>query len=218
MTIKTHCSDRHERARLVVLEGMPGAGKTVIATALEREGRTVLGEYVTPLGDTLPHGQHPPVDDDDAHQRNWTIKAARARASLAAGNPVACDRDWLSALAYAYSLAPSDGGHLLRQRLAWAERGLGEGRLLLGDIYAVLNVDADTSLHRRTGRLRAGHPWTTMQAVTHLVTFYADPPAALRPLAPQVAEHLRTATWRYLSGRHDLDGNTRVIRDLLDDR
>ena len=72
MTRQQHCSDPVAvHARLIVLEGMPGAGKTTAAAALQRHGWQVIGEYTGADGTTVALTRHPGVEDDDAHQAIW---------------------------------------------------------------------------------------------------------------------------------------------------
>ncbi|MGH7383354.1 MAG: hypothetical protein ACREKR_14210, partial [Candidatus Methylomirabilales bacterium] len=47
---------------------------------------------------------HPTVDDDAGHQHNWLRKHHQVQIARRNG-PVFCDRDWLSALAYAYTIS-----------------------------------------------------------------------------------------------------------------
>ncbi|HEY3684763.1 MAG TPA: hypothetical protein VGL93_17135 [Streptosporangiaceae bacterium] len=201
-----------------MLEGMPGSGKTVITRLMECEGRTVLGEYVTPPGSTVPDVHHPDVADDAAHQRNWNLKADQARRALTANRPVACDRDWLTALAYAFTIAPLDGGQLFERRLAWARHGLDDGSLVTGHAYVLFDLDVATSLRRRAGRLRPAHPWSRPDGLERLAAFYSDPLAALRPYVPTVAARLGAADVRRVSGAGLLASNARIVRDLMDDR
>jgi predicted ATPase len=189
--------------RLIVLEGMPGAGKTTAALALAERGLPVLGEYIDDTQTTLAISQHPPVTDDDAHQRNWLRKAAQATACLARGGSVYADRDWLSSLSYAYSIAPADGGALVTQRCIWAARHLADGRLLLPGTYVIFSLDPATSLHRRRARLRSGHPWASPTTLQQLCDFYTNPGKALHRVHPGVAEALHQPTWIELSGHSD---------------
>jgi thymidylate kinase len=185
---------------LIVLEGMPGAGKTTAARGLADRGLPVLGEYTDGTQATIAISQHPPVTDDDAHQGNWLRKAAQATARLAGGGTVYADRDWLSSLSYAYSTAPADGGALLAQRTAWAARHLHDGTLLLPGTYVIFSLDPATSLHRRTGRLRPGHPWNNPTTLQRLARFYTNPTQALHPVHPGIAEALHQPSWVRLSG------------------
>ncbi|MGH3122351.1 MAG: AAA family ATPase [Trebonia sp.] len=173
--------------RLIVLEGMPGAGKTTAATALAGRGHSVVGEYTSDTEATLAIGDHPDVSDDDAHQANWLRKAAQCAARLASRPVVYADRDWLSSLSYACAAGDAE---LLASRARWAARHLDAGTLLLPDAYAVFDLDAAASLSRRAGRLRPGHPWNQPAALSRLRDFYRDPARALRPVCPALAAAL----------------------------
>ena len=117
MIRQQHCSDPVAvHAQLIVLEGMPGAGKTTAAASLQRHGWHVIGEYTGADGTTVALSEHPGVEDDDAHQANWLRKAAQCATALGTGVLYA-DRDWISSLAYAHSTSAADGGALL---LTWA--------------------------------------------------------------------------------------------------
>jgi predicted ATPase len=179
------------RGGLIVLEGMPGAGKTTAACALAGRGLPVLGEYTDNADATIAIAMHPPVDDDDAHQQNWLRKTAQCAVRLAHGGTVYADRDWLSSLSYAYSIAAADGGALLRHRAAWAASRLRDGSLFLPGIYVIFDLDPATSLDRRASRLRPGHPWNHPGLLRRLRAFYACPSRALDPVHSGLAEALR---------------------------
>lgn len=195
MTASPPCSDTAPlavpRDGLIVLEGMPGAGKTTAACSLAERGLPVLGEY-TDNGDvTIAIALHPPVEDDDAHQQNWLRKTAQCIARLAHGGTVYADRDWLSSLSYAYSTAATDGGALLRHRAAWAASRLRDGSLLLPGLYVIFDLAPATSLGRRADRLRPGHPWNHPGPLRRLRDFYTCPSWALDPVDPSLAQALR---------------------------
>jgi hypothetical protein len=85
------------------------------------------------------------------------------------------DRDWLSSLAYGYSVAEHDGGQLLADRCAWAWRCLAAGQLALPGTYVVFDVAAATSLRRRAARLQHDHPWSHTGPLHRLRYFYTWP-------------------------------------------
>lgn len=207
MTASLPCSDTVPLAvpqdGLIVLEGMPGAGKTTAAGTLAERGLPVLGEYTDNADATIAISAHPPVDDDDAHQQNWLRKTAQCTARLARGGTVYADRDWLSSLSYAYSTAAADGGTLLRHRTAWAARRLRDGSLLLPGIYVVFDLDPATSLDRRASRLRPGHPWNHPGSLRRLRDFYTCPSQALDPIHPALAQALRQPRRADISGLSD---------------
>jgi hypothetical protein len=178
---KPPCSDTAtDRNPVLVLEGMPGAGKTTAATALAAENRTVIGEYTTTTGDVIPIEAHPAVDDDASHQHNWLLKHHQVQEARCRG-PVFVDRDWLSALAYAYSVTDDDHGALLAARTAWVSDCLDRGDLTLGSTYVLFQLDLTVSLRRRAHRLTQGHPWSSLPGLVRLAAFYADPATAVHP-------------------------------------
>jgi predicted ATPase len=206
MTASQPYSDGRIRAsqdRLIVPEGMPGAGKTTTANALAALGLPVLGEYTDATNETIAVSQHPDVDNDDAHRQNWLRKAAQCSARLAVGDVVYADRDWLSSLSYAYSAAGEDNGVLLRQRATWVARLLNEGSLFLPGTYVIFDLDPAASLTRRAGRLRPGHPWNQPGNLRTLRSFYADPSHALDPVHPELARALRQPSRIGVSGYTD---------------
>ncbi len=161
----------------IVVEGMPGAGKTTVLAALALAGHTVLGEYTTEAGTVLR--QHPPHDEDVAHLANWLRK--NSQLSLYAGS-VWVDRDWLTALAWSASTSG------LAERSTWVHDNLVEGRLALPQRWIILDVPPDVSLQRRAPRLQAEHPWSQAAILERLRRFYLDPVATLGHAHPRLAE------------------------------
>jgi predicted ATPase len=218
MTGSPPCSDTMPppipRDGLIVLEGMPGAGKTTAARALAARGLPVFGEYTDNANATIAISAHPPVDDDAAHQQNWLRKTAQCTARLARSGTVYADRDWLSSLSYAYSTAAADGGALLRQRAAWAAGLLYDGSLLLPEIYVVFDLDPATSLARRASRLRAGHPWNDPSSLQRLRDFYTCPSRALDPVDPGLAQALRQPRRADICGLSDPHQILRRLAEL----
>jgi len=206
-TASKPCSDAlpmsTQATRLIVLEGMPGAGKTTAADALAALGHVTVGEYTDDASSTLAISAHPDVGDDDAHQRNWLRKAAQCSALLDCHPAVFADRDWLSSLSYAFSTATADGGALLCQRAAWAAKHLDDGTLLLPGTYAIFDLAPSASLTRRAGWLRPGHPWNQPETLDRLRDFYRDPSAALQPASAELAAALNTPARISVSGHDD---------------
>lgn len=197
---------------VLVLEGMPGAGKTTAATALAAQNWTVIGEYTTVTGSVVPIHAHPAVDDDAGHQRNWLRKHHQIHTARRNG-PVFCDRDWLSALAYAYSVADTDHGELVSSRAHWVSDCLDDGDLTLGSTYIVFQLDPTISLQRRANRLTPRHPWSGLPGLIRLAAFYTDPAGAVAPAHPELAARLRSASWHSLHS-HSLDHAVGYLRDL----
>jgi hypothetical protein len=210
---RPHCSDTSTGLHpVVVLEGMPGAGKTTAATVLAGQSWTVIGEYTTATGEVVPIQAHPAVDDDAGHQHNWLRKHHQVHAARHHG-PVICDRDWFSALAYAYSVADTDHGELLRSRAHRASDCLDHGDLTLASTYIVFQLDPTISLQRRANRLTPRHPWSGLPGLIRLAAFYADPADAVAPTHPDLAAQLRDASWHPLRACSP-DHTVRYLCDL----
>ncbi|MGH3692555.1 MAG: AAA family ATPase [Pseudonocardiaceae bacterium] len=205
------CSDTAGRYPVLVLEGMPGAGKTTAATALATENHTVIGEYTAPAGNVIPINAHPAVDDDAGHQTNWLRKHHQIQVARRHG-PVFCDRDWLSALAYAYS---SHDGELLTSRARWVSDHLDRGNLALASTYVVFQLDPAVSLRRRADRLTPHHPWSSRPGLVRLAAFYTDPATTLASEHPDLAARLRAASWHLLRD-YTVERTVRFLRDLAD--
>ncbi|MFG2006189.1 AAA family ATPase [Spirillospora sp. NPDC048911] len=214
------------RARLLTLEGMPGAGKTTLSSMLTGQGHRVIGEYTAQaptsagcadqavLPRTLRRNEHPAVDDDRAHQANWIRKAVQATEALRAGGPVFVDRDWLSSLAYAYSIADTDQGRLLRQRVTWAQENLADQKLLVADGYMVFDLDVSLSLSRRAATLRPEHPWSRPRVLYRLRSFYRRPITILQRLSPELAVQLGQTRWSFLRGTTSLNHALTLVHAL----
>jgi hypothetical protein len=200
--------------RLIVLEGMPGAGKTTLARALTLERATVLGEYTTPTGATVPLSDHPGPADSPAHNANWIRKARQATAARRCTAVVYLDRDWLSALAYAYSVAGTDDGQLLRRRCEWAHARIASGELLLPDTYVIFQLTAAASLRRRVGSLQTGHPWSHPAPLQRLAYFYTWPAQVIWEVHPGLAAILLEPAWHRISGTGGVQARLRLLHQL----
>lgn len=202
--LRTHdcrAGSSEHRATVLALEGMPGAGKSTLAATLGRHGHLVVPEYAAVDGSAIRLDDHPAVDQDDAHQRNWLRKhqLAEVLASTNCAGTARCragavwvDRDWLTALAYAYSL---NDQALLTARAKWATRHLAAGRLAVASAYLVLRLDPAESLRRRAERLDQAHPWSQPGPLNRLAEFYTDPAGAMGTHARDLGALLADTAW-----------------------
>ncbi|UGQ10957.1 AAA family ATPase [Yinghuangia sp. ASG 101] len=155
-------------AHSIVLEGMPGAGKTTALQALGRRGHHTIGEYVTVDGTPLDHAAHPDHEPDAPHLVNWTLKATLYREPTF-GGPVFIDRDWITALAWGHCFGR------LPERIRWADTRLRNRTLQLPSRYVVFDLPPHESLHRRGNAVVPSHPWADPEVLARLREFYRDP-------------------------------------------
>ncbi|MGH4001030.1 MAG: hypothetical protein ACRDTJ_26615, partial [Pseudonocardiaceae bacterium] len=110
------------------------------------------------------------------------------------------DRDWITSLAYAYSLTEETGAgpKLMASRCWWALDHLTTGGLAVAEAYLMLMIDPVQSLRRRRGRLERTHPWSNPAPLQRLAKFYRDPAAVIERLSPDLAAAAAGATWIHL--------------------
>lgn len=202
-------------SRVLVLEGMPGAGKTTLATHLTRHGQLAVPEYAKSDGAVIEQAEHPDVDHDDAHQSNWLRKHHLAATAGKEGT-VWMDRDWTTSLAYAYSLtgATGSGRDLMVDRCRWALDHLTTGGLAVATAYLVLMIDPVQSLQRRHGRLDRTHPWSRPGPLQRLAEFYRDPITVIARFNPALATMAAAADWVHLENptrQQAIDAATSLI-------
>ncbi len=186
----------------MVLEGMPGAGKTSVAAMMAALGHRVIPEYV------VNHGAPPAIGDDKGHQGNWERKEQLCSASPL---PLIVDRNFLSSLAYAYSIrASSQGADLERKRVQWCRQGLVSGRFDHPRAYCVFDCPAPVSLRRRGIVAPGEHPWTQPSPLHELRRFYAHLADTLNALDPALSLPVDTAVI-HLDGEDPLDANLRLV-------
>lgn len=171
-TILANCFVPHGGlGRLIVLEGVPGAGKTSASRYLEKRFGMVA---VSQLDHTVRRKNTP---QEDAHL--WYIQAELARqpmirSALNGSLDVIQDRNLLSALAFAYAWSKQDGNRRLIRRVLGALLHETSGRLVRPDVLVLLSVRPTEGLARR--RAMAGEPeaetWRDDRFLTYHAEFY----------------------------------------------
>lgn len=192
-------------ARVVVIEGMPSAGKTTLTNLLARLGWQTVPEYVA------DDGRWTATTDDGAHQRNWVIKERLLRERP--GTPLVVDRNFLTSLAYAYSVRRLSGEHhLLDERVEWLRRHLAAGFFGHPVLYCVLDLDPATSLQRRGCEKPSDHPWARRAVLDELRAFYVRMPEGLAELHMALATGAGVRVLR-LSGIDSLTHNAERLQE-----
>lgn len=147
---------------MIVLDGMPGTGKS-----------TLLGAAIS-AGVVFPETQ-PPPNADECGALAWLLAEDRARTRAAAALPrVASDRCHLGVLAYRYARAAA--GYC-----SWAE--FHHARQLVGalrldqhhadDLVLILHLDPAVSLQRRAAA-RNGSCWFDRGFLHHYARFWNE--------------------------------------------
>jgi thymidylate kinase len=170
------CFTAHEEpGRLVVFEGIPGAGKTTVSKLLASRNNLLLLpelDHVTALN---TQGE---VLKDDLVE-GWYVKTELARQlaireQLEAGKYVFQDRSILSTLAFAYARSMVDNDYLRFERVTERLTKAVGNKLLLPDAVVLLFVDQRISLERRRrfSRQRQFALWFDTEFLSHYEAFY----------------------------------------------
>lgn len=170
------CFTAHEEpGRLVVFEGIPGAGKTTVSKLLASRNNLLLLpelDHVTALN---TRGE---VLKDDVVE-GWYVETELdrqlvIRERLEAGKYIFQDRSILSTIAFAYARAMIDNDYLRFKRFTEHLTKAAGNKLLLPDAVVILLVDQRTSLERRRrfSRQRQFALWFDTEFLSHYEVFY----------------------------------------------
>jgi thymidylate kinase len=176
------CFVAHPHAGIVVLiEGMPGAGKTTVARSLSRRWKlTVLPEV-----DHVPDARGPSAAGVGTFE--WYLKAEAERQSrlvklLREGQNVVQDRSVLSTVAFQCALRHDAFPHVIAS-LAQVLRS--SGPFVMPDAAVFLLVDIETSLTRRMMFRKATcySTWFDREFLGRYLRFYHSVACAVFPRA-----------------------------------
>lgn len=157
---------------MLILDGMPGAGKTTALGGLLRQCADVV---------LFPEAR-PPAGEDETVMRHLLAEdhaRTAAAARLHARDPdrvVASDRCHLGVLAYRYALARLTGQWREFDRALDHSRELALDQRHHGDTVLILDLDPATSQHRRRGHAHDEryHLWYDPEFLAHYRTFVRD--------------------------------------------
>ncbi|MBA3814670.1 MAG: AAA family ATPase [Alphaproteobacteria bacterium] len=158
---------------IIVFEGMPGAGKTSILSALaeELEGRCILLSEMN-LEPYSSEMTLPSKEKKDIYHNLWIERMELLKAHKHSGLCLLLDRSYFSNLAYLYALDSLNGtSHypLYRQEF---ERSFSDNQL---DAIFVLDVSPEIGLKRR--HLRGDEipwPWSSLPFLKAIRQFYNE--------------------------------------------
>ena len=154
-TVQSLTKDRGVR---VVLEGLPGTGKTTLVAMFEcQTGGRAISQFVMPIDPAL---------GDDQYLKN-DLKKDQLLTS--ATTPAVMDRDYTSTLAFLHA-SQRRGRYedILRQ----IQQGMGK-TFHLPDVYVYLKVSPATSIARKSQASREAI-WNNLGFLSKMTRFYED--------------------------------------------
>lgn len=142
-----------ERGILVVLEGLPGSGKTSVGRLMSSYGWKFYPEVATTLAEKgLPVGDAGTTETDLQIFKEEIRRVREIGADLAKGFDVVLDGYFPTDLSFAYSRSQQGKSScyvsLLEKYLQATRRGL----LLKPDLYIYLDINTDVSVSRQQER------------------------------------------------------------------
>ncbi len=146
----------------IVLEGLPGAGKTSILNSLRRQKDIcVLQQFETTINSEINNQQQ--------YRNNDLFKSKRAQNT--ANRICVLDRDFISTLAFDYAKTkmgrPIDYSPSLTQY-----KEMFGTELILADIYIYLRLTPELSIARK--KMNRDSVWSNPEFLTYLKEFYDD--------------------------------------------
>lgn len=164
-----------QRGLLVVLEGLPGSGKTSVGRSMSSRGWKFYPEVATTLAEKgLPVGDAG-ITETDLHIFKEEIRRVKhVRNDLAEGIDVVLDGYFPTDLSFAYSRSQQGKSSCYFTLLEKYVRATRKGLLLKPDLYIYLDVDREVSVTRQEER-QAPHLKTidrqTLQDVERHIRF-----------------------------------------------
>lgn len=154
----------------IVVEGIPGTGKTTIAAMLsERLGLILHAEDVI-APDVFSLWRATQGDDERIFFIQWELKARVARL---VNREAVWDRNHLSALAYNYAKASLAGdSRVFDATMRWYKNRIAQGRLSEPSRYLILDVPAEVSVQRKAQTIK-DCAWASERGLELSRAFYA---------------------------------------------
>lgn len=164
--------------RVIVLEGLPAAGKTCVANSLrDNQGYTKINESLGRFNLTDPDRDQRVVFDE---------MVERYQLAAAADGSVIIDRGYPTILAWDYTAECLGTAHDLTQKEEWVGEALAADKLFEPDLYVYLHSTPDLSFQRRPRPPQPADVWSTTDGMEAYTTFcdafFQVPEIAVRTL------------------------------------
>jgi len=142
-----------ERGLLVVLEGLPGSGKTSVARLMISYGWKFYPEVATTLAEKgVPVGDAGTTETDLQIFKEEIRRLREVRHDLAKGIDVLLDGYFPTDLSFAYARSQQGKSRCYVDLLEKYLQATRKGLLLKPDLYVYLDINADVSVSRQQER------------------------------------------------------------------
>jgi len=166
---------------MVVLEGLPGAGKTTLIERLVNEhGYAAVPEMM--LEYTDPDTGFISFEFERRFLQNDELKCARAKDLLELYPAVVMDKNYISTLAFNYAVTACRKGDAYDEVVGWYRRN--EAVLVKPDLYFFLSLPIGLSFSRKGRTEDATSFWNSKDVLNSMNEFYKSKFSQFDPAIP----------------------------------
>lgn len=156
--------------KIIVLEGIPGTGKTTLAKDLAASTRSLYYSEHIFLNEIFEYNSQHTLDSESIYLLHWEVKW---RISQLIKKTCIFDRNHLSTLAYNYAKSKIENNKsYFLTVLSWYQESLRTGVLKEPDFYFILDIDPSTSLSRQPQS--RNKIWGTEEGLNYSRDFYKN--------------------------------------------
>lgn len=145
------------RGFFLVLEGLPGSGKTTVGQLLEQSGWVFLPEVATILGERgIPIGDRGDTSSDFLIFSEEVQRVREIKQHISEGRNVVADSYFPTDLSFAYARYKQDQSKYYPRCLNLYLNALTAGTILMPDLYVYLDIPIKASIKRQRSRNKDG--------------------------------------------------------------
>lgn len=137
----------------LVLEGLPGSGKTTVGQLLEQSGWIFFAEVATILGERgIPIGDHGDTSSDFLIFSEEVQRVREIKQHISKGRNVVADSYFPTDLSFAYARYKQNQSTYYPTCLNLYLNALTAGTILMPDLYVYLDIPIKASMKRQRNR------------------------------------------------------------------